>query len=77
MTLDQFKALVGDLARPYSIVITATSVSAATVINAVKGDDLTGAAVFIAAAYAGLAALYGAKSWELTRTHRQDPPSQG
>jgi len=58
-------ALAGELARPFAIMVTSASVSAATVINAVKGDDLSGAAIFIAAAFAGVAALYGAKSWEI------------
>jgi hypothetical protein len=64
VTLDQFRTLVGDLHRPFAIIVTSLSVAFATVINAWRGDDLSGAALFIAAAYTGLAALYGARSLE-------------
>ena len=71
MTLDQFKSLVGDLARPFSIIATSLSASIAVVIVAIRiNSEGMGIAAFVAAVYAGLAGLYGFKSWEQRRTHR-------
>lgn len=77
MTLDQFKSLIGDLARPFSIIATSLSASVAVVIVACRiAADGMGVAAFVAAIYAGLAGLYGFKSWEQTRTSRQsDSPT--
>lgn len=62
--LDTIKSFIADLARPFSIVATSASAAAATVIIALKVDGFEGAAIFIGAVYAGLAGLYGWKSWE-------------
>lgn len=75
MTLDQFKALIGDLARPFSIITTSLSASIAVVIVACRiSAEGMGVAAFVAAIYAGLAGLYGFKSWEQTRPARTTEP---
>ena len=55
---------VGEIARPFAIIATSASAATATVIVAIKVDGFDGAAVFIAAVFAGVGALYGAKAWE-------------
>ena len=77
MTLDQFKSLVGDLARPFSIIATSLSASIAVVIVAFRiNAEGVGVAAFVAAIYAGLAGLYGFKSWEQRRANRaSDAPA--
>jgi len=65
--LEQFKGLVGDLARPFAIISTSGAASIATVVIAHKVDGFDGAAIFIGAVFAGVGALYGAKAWEVAR----------
>lgn len=64
MTLDQFKGAVADLARPFAIISTSGAAAWATVTIARRVDGFEAAALYIAAVYAGLAGLYGFKSWE-------------
>lgn len=59
-----FKDLVADLARPFSIISTSGSAAFATGVIAWRLEDMGEAALFIGAVYAGLAGLYGFKSWE-------------
>jgi hypothetical protein len=68
--LDAIKALVGDLARPFAIIVTSLGASATGIIIALRADDpdLTAASLFVGAIYTGVAALYGAKAWEVTKT---------
>lgn len=61
---EQLQAVFGNLARPYAIWISASSAAAGTVICAVNAKDLTGAGFFIAAAWAGVAALAGVRAAE-------------
>lgn len=68
ITLEQFKAFVGDLARPYAIWAGATSASVATIIVAWKVDGFEAAGIFIGAVWAGVGALYGGKAWENVKT---------
>lgn len=72
MTVEQLKGLVADLARPVAIVSSALSASAAGIIIAFRVQNFTleGAAIFVGALHAGLAALYGAKAWEIERSNR-------
>jgi len=72
ISLDQFKAFVGDLARPYAIWAGATSASVATVIVALKVDGFEAAGIFIGAAWAGVGALYGAKAFEVAAVRKRD-----
>lgn len=69
--LDAVKSFVGDLARPFAIIVTSASAATATVVVSFKVDGFDGAAIFIGAVFAGVGALYGAKAWENTRTGRQ------
>lgn len=62
--LEQWKGFLGDLARPFAIIVTAVSASAAGVIVATKVESGTDGALVMGAIYAGLGALYGFKSWE-------------
>lgn len=68
--LDQARTFIGDLARPFSIYVTSTSAAIATVVVAFKVDSFEGAAIFIGAVYAGIAGIYGWKSWEQARAGR-------
>jgi len=65
--LEAIKSLIGDLARPVSIIVTSLSASWATVVIAYKVDGFESAALFIAAVYAGLGALYWGKAWEMAK----------
>jgi hypothetical protein len=76
MTIDKFKALVGDLHRPAVILMGGISASVAAIICAWKGVDLLGAAALQAAIWAGVGAMYWGRAWENTRTPAaQVPPS--
>jgi hypothetical protein len=68
--LDRVKGFIGDLARPFAIISTSLAASIATVIVAHKVDDFDGAAIFIGAVFAGVGALYGAKSWEVAKASK-------
>lgn len=65
--LAAIKQHVADLARPSVLYATGWSVAFSTGWLAVKGTDLLAAAGFIAAGFAGVGALYGAKAIEETR----------
>ena len=71
-TIHDFKALVGDLARPFAIIASSASAAVATVVIAFKVDGFDGAALFIGAVYAGVGALYGAKSLEVAAVRKRD-----
>jgi len=63
--LDHIRTLIGDLARPFAIISTSLSASISGVVIAVKvHDSFSGASLFMAAVYAGVGALFGAKAWE-------------
>lgn len=66
--MDRIKHLIGDLARPFAIWWTSGAAGVAIVRLARPDTDLAGAAVYIGAVLAGVAALYGAKAWENTKT---------
>jgi len=69
--LDQAKAFIGDLARPFAIIVTSGSAAVSGVVIATKVESFEGAAIFIGAIYAGVGALFGAKAWENAKTGRQ------
>ena len=56
--------VIGDLARPFAIYATAGAAAISTVRLAFVSDDLSGAAVYMGAVFAGLAGLYGFRAWE-------------
>lgn len=64
ITLDQIKGAVSDLARPLAIISTSFAAAWATVTISYRVDGFENAALYMAAVYAGLAGLYGFKSWE-------------
>lgn len=69
--LDRTQGFIGNIARPLAIIMTAASASTATIIIALKNTDgFSAAAIFIGAVFTGLAALYGAKSWEVAQTDK-------
>lgn len=64
MALDQIKAAISDLARPFAIISTSGAAAWATVTISYRVDGFENAALYMAAVYAGLGGLYGFKSWE-------------
>ena len=76
MTLDQFKGLCADLARPASILVTSISAAVTPVIVVwrIAPDrlELIAAAALVGAHYAGLGALYWGKSWEQAKVAGQN-----
>lgn len=71
--LEQAKGFIGDLARPFSIISTSGAAAWATVaiVDKVKDPSFEGAAIYIGAVFAGLAALYGFKAWESVKAGGQ------
>lgn len=69
--IDVLKGFVGDLARPYAIIVTSTSAAGSALALAVRATDLAGAAIFIGAVFAGVGGLYAAKSWENNNQAKQ------
>jgi hypothetical protein len=64
-------AFVGEVARPFAIIITAYGACQATIILATKVTSAE-AAIFIGAVFAGLGAIFGAKAWEKVSQVRAD-----
>lgn len=69
--MDQIKAFIGDLARPFAIISTSYAAAHATIVIAHKVNTFEGAATFIGAVFLGLGGLYGAKAWEVAKTGKQ------
>lgn len=69
--LDRIKAFIGDLARPFAIIVTSLSAAIATVLIALRVTSFGEGAIFIAAVFAGVGGLYGVKSWEVAKTGKQ------
>lgn len=78
MSIDDAKALVGDLARPFAIYATSGAASVATITIAVKIDhpDLSAAGIFIGAVFTGVGLLYGAKAYENAQQAKHDASVQ-
>jgi hypothetical protein len=70
-TSDRVKAFIGDLARPFAIIVTSFSAAWATVVVAYKVTSGEGGALVLGAAYAGVAGLYGWKAWESNTQAKQ------
>lgn len=68
--LDRIKAFIGDLARPFAIIVTSSAAAIATVIIARKVSDGNDGAIFIAAVFVGVGSLYLGKAWETARASR-------
>lgn len=69
--LERVKAFIGDLARPFAIIATSAAASIATVIVSTRTENGNDGAILIGAIFVGVAALYGAKSWEVAKTSKQ------
>lgn len=69
--LEAIKNLIGDLARPLAIILTSLSAAVATITIAFRVDAFDDGAIFIAAVYAGVGAIYGAKAWEVAKIGKQ------
>lgn len=67
MTWDQFKALVGDLARPFAIIATSASASVATIIVACRVNDGNDGAMLMGAVGVMVTGLYLGKAWETAK----------
>lgn len=65
--LDQIKAVVADLARPFAIISTSFAASFATVNISLRVTGGESGAIFLTAVYAGVGALYVGKAFENTR----------
>ncbi|WP_310540818.1 hypothetical protein [Phenylobacterium sp.] len=68
MTIDQFKGIVADLARPFAIISSSAAAAVATIVIAWKVTTFGEGALFIGAVYAGLGGLYGFRAWENSKT---------
>ncbi len=62
--LDGLKSFIGDLARPFAIIVTSAATAFAIVQLASQAKDLSAAAIFVGALFAGLGALSAAKTYE-------------
>lgn len=71
ISLDQFKSLIGDLARPLSIIFASASASIATIVIAYKVTTFGEGALFIGAVWGGVGLLYGAKALENASAGKQ------
>lgn len=67
-----FKDLVGELARPFSIIASSLAASIATVVIAEKVDGFEGAAIFIGAVWTGVVGLYTARAWENAKKDKHE-----
>lgn len=74
--LESFRATVGDLARPFAIIVTGLSAAVAPLIIVLRIApdrlDLVGAAALVGALYAGHVGLYGFRSWEKNTATKAD-----
>jgi hypothetical protein len=70
-------ALVGELARPLTIVMLGLSGAVSGVIIAMKVSDGNDGGIFIGAFGALIGGIYFGKAWEIvkTQTARPEPPS--
>lgn len=75
ISLDAFKGLVGDLARPFSIIASSFSAAVVPIVIvcriAPERLELVAAAAFVGALYAGVGTLYWGKSWEQAKVSGQ------
>lgn len=62
--IERGTAAIGNLARPYVLIVASTSSGIATIALAIRTVSLIEAAAFVAANWAGVGALYGAKALE-------------
>lgn len=68
--LRDIAAFVGEVARPFAIIVTSASAGISSIILALK-VDAPNAAVYIGAVYLGVGTLYLGKAWEKVTQIRQ------
>lgn len=69
-TSERVKAFIGDLARPFAIIVTSYAAAHATIVIASKVENGNDGAIFAGAYFLGVATLYGAKAIEAINTTR-------
>lgn len=69
--IEVIKAFIGDLARPFAIYVTSGAAAVATIMVANRTENGTDAAILLGAVFAGVGAIYTAKSWEVAKTGKQ------
>ncbi|MDO1560434.1 hypothetical protein Q0812_13445 [Brevundimonas sp. 2R-24] len=72
-TLEQIKAFVGDLARPFCLISMSLSASIAAIIIANKVENGTDGAIALGAIGVIVGGMYGFKAWENTKAGRREP----
>lgn len=68
--LDRLKTLIADLARPFAIYATSFAASWGIIVVSYRVQDGNDGALYVAAATAGVGAIYIGKSIEVFKTHR-------
>ena len=72
MTLDRFAWFVGEIARPFAVIVTSGAAAIASVIAALRVADGTDGALLIAAIGSMVGAIYIGKSWEIAKVAAQE-----
>lgn len=67
---ERFKALIGDLARPFAIISTSFAASWATIVISYKVENGNDGAILAGAYFLGVGTLFGAKAVEAINTAR-------
>lgn len=67
---ERVKAFLGDLARPFAIIVTSYAAAHATIVIASKVENGNDGAIFAGAYFIGVATLYGAKAIEAINSTR-------
>lgn len=69
--LERIKTFIGDLARPFAIIVTSGGAAWATVVVAYRVENGNDGAILMGAIFAGVSALYIGKAWEVAKTGKQ------
>lgn len=69
--LERIKTFIGDLARPFAIIVTSGGAAWATVVVAYRVENGNDGAILMGAIFAGVGALYIGKAWEVAKTGKQ------
>ena len=69
--LERIKTFIGDLARPFAIIVTSGAAAWATVVVAYRVENGNDGAILMGAIFAGVGAIYIGKAWEVAKTTKQ------
>lgn len=69
--LERIKTFIGDLARPFAIIVTSGGAAWATVVVAYRVENGNDGAILMGAIFAGVSALYIGRAWENASTRKQ------